>query len=154
MRMAITFCMLAVACGGPLPHATYAPQPTSALVSVARPPPPARVELVPACPSAAAVWVDGEWMWRRERWAWMPGRWVEAPAGSTFSPWVFVRAPDGGLWYAPGVWRDVKGVAIEAPAALAIGTVETGEVVNADGTTEPTGPTLHPGRVHASSRAP
>ncbi len=147
-------CVGCLACSGRLPHATYTPQPTSALVSVATPPPPARVELVPARPNALAVWVDGEWTWRRALWAWMPGRWVEPAAGSTFSPWVFVRGSDGALWYAPGVWRDAKGTQVDAPPALAVATVETGEVVNAQGTTEATGPTLRPGRVHASHASP
>lgn len=123
-------------------------------MAVATPPPPARVELVPPRPSAVAVWVDGEWTWRRALWAWMPGRWVEPAAGSTFSPWVFVRGGDGALWYAPGVWRDAKGAQVDAPAALAVATVETGEVVNAQGTTETTGPTLRPGRFHASHAGP
>jgi hypothetical protein len=79
----------------------------------------------------------------------MPGRWVVEAPGTAFSPWVFVRAGDGTLWYAPGVWRDAKGEAIEAPQALSVATVEGSEVVNADGTTETTGPTLRPGRVRA-----
>lgn len=84
----------------------------------------------------------------------MPGRWVEPAAGVTFSPWVFVRGKDGELFYAPGTWRDVKGAPIDAPIALSVATVETGEVVNADGTKELTGPTLRPGRVHASHGGP
>ncbi len=142
--------MLAVACGGgSLPRATYMPQATSALVAVAAPPPPARVELVPANPSPGAVWIDGEWIWRRERWAWMPGRWVEAPPGSTFAPWVFVRAIDGGLWYAPGAWHDAKGAPVDAPVALSVATVEGGAVVDAEGTPGTTGPNVRPGRVRA-----
>ena len=43
---------------------------------------------------------------------------------------------------------------MDAPTALAVATVETGEVVNAEGTTESTGPTLRPGRVHASHPGP
>jgi hypothetical protein len=143
MRIAgIISSVLVVACTSSLPRPAYSPQPTSALVEVARPPPPARVELVPARPSASALWIDGEWTWRRGRWAWLPGRWVDAPPSETFSPWVFVRAPDGTFFYAPGTWRDAKGAPVGPPAALGIATVESGEVVNADGTTEATGPTL------------
>jgi hypothetical protein len=130
------------ACASSFPRPPCSPQPTSALVEVALPPPPARVELVPARPSASALWIDGEWTWRRGRWAWLVGRWVDAPAAETFSPWVFVRAPDGTLFYAPGVWRDARGGPVDPPATLAIATVESGEVVDADGTAEVTGPTL------------
>jgi hypothetical protein len=84
----------------------------------------------------------------------MPGRWVIEAPDTAFSPWVFVRGPDGTLWYAPGVWRDAKGNAIDAPTALAVATVQAGEVVTADGTVETTGPTLRPGRLRASQPTP
>jgi hypothetical protein len=133
---------LACACGGQLPHPEYVAQPTSALVEVTRPPPPARVETVPPSPAASAVWIDGEWTWRRARWAWLPGRWVNATTGARFSPWVFVRGRDGRLWVAPGVWRDANGKPVDPPEALAEATVEGGAVVTADGNIEVTGPTL------------
>jgi hypothetical protein len=79
----------------------------------------------------------------------MPGRWVNPPPGVTFSPWVFVRRDDGTLWYAPGVWRGEKGEVVGPPAAEAVAAVEAGEVVNADGTTSVTGPTLRPSRLEA-----
>jgi hypothetical protein len=84
----------------------------------------------------------------------MPGRWVVQAPGTTFSPWVFVTSPDATLWYAPGVWRDATGKGVEAPQALSVATVEGSEVVNADGTTETTGPTLRPGRVRAPPPPP
>src|SRR5579883_2247860 len=129
-------------CGGSLPHPEWAPQPTSALVEVTRPPPPARVETIPPSPSTGAVWIDGEWTWRRGRWSWLPGRWVDAPAGARFSPWAFVRGRDGRLWVAAGVWRDARGQPMAAPAPLAEATVEGGAVVTADGNIEVTGPTV------------
>jgi hypothetical protein len=132
-----------VACSSSMPHPLYAAQPTSALVEVSGPPPPSRVEVVPARPDARSVWIDGEWLWRRGRWAWLVGRWVLEPPGARFSPWVFVRAPNGTLWMARGTWRDAKGVPIEAPRALAVAAVQSADVVNADGTTETTGPTLN-----------
>jgi hypothetical protein len=110
-------------------------------VAVDVPPPPGRVETIPQQP-VGAVWVDGEWSWRRLRWAWSPGRWVAAPPGSTFSPWAFTRGPDGSLWYAPGTWHDAKGAAIDAPAAISVAQADTVEVVNASGDVESTGPTL------------
>jgi hypothetical protein len=143
MRLALAIGgSLLVACGGRFPRPPYSAQPTSALTELRLPQPPARVEAVPPRPKPTAVWIDGEWAWRRGRWAWLPGRWVEAPPGETFSPWVVVRGPDGRLWMAPGTWRDAKGNAIEGPRALAYGVVDSGQVVNAAGSIEPTGRTL------------
>jgi hypothetical protein len=144
MRIAVVLlCAPVMACSPSLSHPTFVPQPTSSLVSVDQRPPPARVELVPLRPSALAVWIDGEWMWRRGRWAWLSGRWVVPPAGAAFSAWVFVRGQDGQLWYAPGEWRDARGMVIDAPTPLSVASVEAGVVVDADGATETTGPILH-----------
>jgi hypothetical protein len=88
------------------------------------------------------VWLDGEWVWRRGRWAWLIGRWVDPPPEAAFSPWVFVRGLDGSLYYAPGTWRDPKGDPLDTPAVLVRAKVESNVVVDADGTVEPTGPTL------------
>lgn len=132
------------ACSPSLRHPTYTPQSTAALEPVDRPPPPARVEIVPDRPAGApqeAVWVDGEWIWRRGLWAWLPGRWVIPPPGASFAAWVFERRADGTLWYARGAWRDARGAEVDPPPPLAIATVEAGPVVDADGTIETTGPT-------------
>jgi hypothetical protein len=138
--------LAATGCGASLRHPTYTPQVTSALESVERAPPPARVEIVPDRPDdPEAVWVDGEWIWRRGLWAWFPGRWVKPPAGAMFSAWVFLRRADGTLWYARGTWRDAKGAEVDGPTPLAVATVEAGPVVDADGTMETTGPTQREG---------
>ncbi|HEX3770941.1 MAG TPA: YXWGXW repeat-containing protein [Polyangiaceae bacterium] len=142
MRLALAIAgSLLAGCGARFPRPPYAAQPTSALVEIREPVPPARVEDVPARP-AETVWIDGEWTWRRARWAWMPGRWVVPPPGEAFSPWVVVRSDDGRLWLAPGVWRDASGKVVDPPAAVAVATVESGQVVNASGAIEPTGRTL------------
>ncbi|HEX3346131.1 MAG TPA: hypothetical protein VHS09_16220, partial [Polyangiaceae bacterium] len=92
--------------------------------------------------SDVAVWVDGEWVWRRGRWAWLIGRWVAPPPGARFSAWVFVRGADGRLWLAPGRWLDAAGAPLDTKV-LAMATVEAGTVVDADGSSETTGPILH-----------
>jgi hypothetical protein len=130
------------ACAQRIPRPAFVAQPTSALVEVSEPPPPARVEVLPPKPASTAVWIDGEWMWRRGRWAWLAGRWCNPPPGAAFSPWVFERSADGRLWYTPGVWRTAAGEAIEAPPALAYASVQTAAVIDADGTVDVTGPTL------------
>ncbi len=144
MRLAVVALAtaLAGACTPAMPRPPYTAQPSSALVEVTRPPPPARVEIVPTRPRQDAVWLDGEWLWRRGRWAWLSGRWVVAPAGAAFSVWSFVRGPDGRLWYAPGEWRDAHQTIVDPPAPLAMALVEGGAVVDADGRTETTGPIL------------
>jgi streptogramin lyase len=136
---------LLTACGGHFPRPPYSAQPTSALVELRAPVPPARVEAVPARPARrGAVWIDGEWTERRGRWAWLAGRWVVPPPGETFSPWVVVRGPDGRLWHAPGTWRDAKGNAVDEPPPLAMASVESQPVVSASGEIEVTGRTVKP----------
>jgi hypothetical protein len=132
---------LSAGCGAsPLPRPPYSPQPSSALSVVPNEPPPARAERVPPRPPANdVVWIDGEWSWRRRRWAWTPGRWVVQPPGATYSPWCTVRAPDGSLYFAPAVWRDAKGVALDKPPKpLVSASVEAGVVVDAEGNAERT----------------
>jgi hypothetical protein len=144
MRLsAVVALAFAAACGPLVPHPPYGTQMPSALEPVDRPPPPARVEILPERPAPKAVWIDGEWIWRRGRWAWLLGRWVIAPPGAVFAPGVFVRGADGRLWYAPGVWRDQNGEPLaDGPTALSLASVQGGAVVNADGEVETTGPVL------------
>jgi hypothetical protein len=145
LRVVVLACSgFALACGPTLSHPPYTTQPPGALVLVDQPPPPARVEILPARPDESVVWIDGEWTWRRGRWAWMPGRWVVPPKGAKYSAWTFVRGSDGELWYAPGVWRDATGAALAPPPAQAVASVEGGDVVSADGSASSTGPTLRP----------
>jgi hypothetical protein len=142
VRNAVLVGALVAGCSWAPPQPRYVEQPTSALVAVESPPPPARVEVLPARPSREALWIDGEWVWRRGLWAWLPGRWVIAPPGASFSAWTIVRRADGTLWHAPGTWRDAAGKVVEPPEPLAIATVQAGAVVDAEGNVEPTGPIL------------
>ena len=43
---------------------------------------------------------------------------------------------------APGTWRDAKGNPVDEPSPLALGVVDSGQVVNASGSIEPTGRAL------------
>lgn len=148
VRMRLGRCLLVLsvaACSRTLPHPAYVPQPSSALVEVTAPPPPGRIEGVPASPWSSAVWIDGEWIWRRNRWAWKPGAWVEPPKGGRYAPWTFVRGADGRLWVAQGAWRDAKGGTLDAPVPLVSADVEPTQIVNAGGVVEVVGRTLRPG---------
>jgi hypothetical protein len=136
-----------VACGNRVPHPPYAPHPTSDLVEVDFPPPPARVEGVPPRPRDDAVWIDGEWTWRGRRWAWNPGRWVAPPEGSVFSPWTSVIRDDGVVFFAPGTWRSVAtNEPIDPPSSLGAANPSPGIVFEPGGDIQRTGPTIDPDR--------
>src|SRR4051812_1756197 len=110
--------VLAVAlttCSSRIPAPPSTGQPQSALVEVDYPPPPARVEFVPAQPRAGAVWVRGAWLWEGRRWGWKPGAWVVPPEGAAYAVPVVVRRSDGRLFFAAGTWRDARGQEIAAP---------------------------------------
>jgi hypothetical protein len=96
------------------------------------------------------VWIDGEWALRRGRWSWKLGRWVVAPPATRFSPWAFVRAADGSLYFAPGVFRDASGEVVAEPALLAVGKADAVTVVDPDGLAAITGRTLRAQNVPAT----
>lgn len=128
-----TLVAFALACGSRAVPPAYTAQPTSALVMVPYPPPPARAEIVPKRPNDAAVWVDGEWVWQTRRWAWRRGRWVVPPAGARFAPWTTVRDGEGNLYVASGVWRDASGEEVVEPAPVGQGRPRGAGVVTSDG---------------------
>lgn len=108
-----------LSCGGaalPRPERTqvvtddYVPVPFAPL------PPP--VEIIPASPMKEAVWVDGTWEWRSDRYRWVPGAWVLPPPGAKHAQWVTVRRGDGQLFFAPSSWKDANGAALADPTAL------------------------------------
>jgi hypothetical protein len=128
-----------LACGGPLPHPPFAPQLTDALVIVASPPPPGRVERVPDRPSGADAWVEGEWIQHAGRWSWLLGRWVKTPNGARYSPWVVVRAADGTTYYAPSAWKNAQGLPLADPPALSFAAVTDQAVYDPQGEIDDTG---------------
>ena len=76
----------------------------SETVVVTEAPPAPRVEVIPAAPSPAHVWVGGYWSWQG-RWVWVPGHWASRPAPS--STWVaghWAPRRRGYVW-VPGHWR-------------------------------------------------
>jgi hypothetical protein len=132
-----------VACGGGVPHPPYVRQATTALARVDVGPPTGRVETIPPRPEGADAWVDGEWILRRGRWYWLLGRWVKVPQGAVYAPWVLVRAADGGAYYTPSVWRDVRSGATRAPPpGLAFATASGEAVLSPEGEPEQTGRAL------------
>ncbi len=127
------------ACVSELPTPHYVAQPASALVHVHTPPPPARVETVPAKPASGAVWLDGEWAWQGRKWAWRRGQWVMPPSGAKYSPWTQTRDLNGDVWFASGAWRNAAGEEVTPPEALAVAEAGRSEVTDANGEKEETG---------------
>jgi hypothetical protein len=130
------------ACSTRVPHPAYTAQPTSALVEVEYPPPPARVEFVPKRPSSEAVWLNGEWLWTGHRWGWKPGGWVIPPAGAKYAKLTLVRRSDGRLFAAHGTWRDADGGEVSAPEPLHASSEKSSSVVDPEGDQAPIAPDL------------
>jgi hypothetical protein len=144
MRTRFTIFVLAClgfSCSSRLPRPPYTNQPTSALVEVEFPPPPARVEFVPPRPADDAVWITGEWLWEGRKWAWKPGAWVMPPQDAKYARWVMVRRGDGKLFFAPGAWRNGSGEEVTLDVRhLTEARSRSGVVVNPEGENEPTAP--------------
>ena len=132
-------------CSSTLERPPYGRHPTSALLLVPFPPPPARVEFVPESPGDGAVWLDGEWSWRGRQWGWKYGRWVQPPAGATWAPWTTVRDRDANLYFASGVWRNARGAELPEPRVLARGRATEEDVPEDEGLIEETGENVAPG---------
>jgi hypothetical protein len=131
---AVVLAGAALACGSKrLPEPAYVGHPTSALVQVPYPPPPARVEFIPDKPNDEAVWIDGEWVWQGRRYGWKPGRWVVPPREAAFAPWTAVRDMLGTLYVAEGAWRDRKGNELPPPPILGTGAPSQGAVTYPEG---------------------
>lgn len=130
---------VAFACGKSVPSPKYTSHPTSALIQVPYPPPPARAEAVPDVDTDNAVWIDGEWVWQTRRYAWRAGRWVIPPSGAKFAPWTSVRDKSGTLFFANGVWRSGDGHEVTEPPPVVKGTPRGAPVVTPEGDDVPVG---------------
>lgn len=77
----------------------------SGVVYIHRAPPPIRVEVRGARPSAQHVWVAGHWVGRGEEFVWEPGRWVLLESGHR--AWVegAWRHDRNGWFWVEGHWR-------------------------------------------------
>lgn len=73
------------------------------VVDLGAPPPPARVEVVPA-PRYGYVWAPGYWAWDGYRYFWVAGRWVGERPGYLYAPGRW--EPRGPHWhYVPEHWE-------------------------------------------------
>jgi hypothetical protein len=89
-------------CGNQVSVAPVGAHPSNGAVAVPFPPPPARVEEIPAKPRPECVWVDGYWEFS-DRWEWQPGEWVLPQAGCRLAP-VELRRTQGRLFHARPRW--------------------------------------------------
>ena len=113
----LTLAAALAACGSSLPRPDTGPHPAAgdAYVEVAYPPPPARIEVVPSAPDAAAVWVSGEWTWQASRWVWEPGGWIDPPPNAYLAPSATLRISDGRMLWLPNAWYDRSGKRLPKP---------------------------------------
>jgi hypothetical protein len=81
------------------------PRPRAGVVYAMREPPRERVEVIPASPGPAYVWVKGHWGWRRDDYEWIPGHWAVPDRG--FREWVPGRWEHdrNGWFFVEGRWR-------------------------------------------------
>ena len=72
-------------------------------VTIGTPPPPARVEIVPA-PRPGFIWAPGFWSWDGHHHVWHRGYWEREHPGEHFVPAGWVNGPHG--WhFAPAHWE-------------------------------------------------
>lgn len=77
--------------------------PANAEIIVRIPPPPLRVEVVPA-PRPGYVWGGGHWGWRNNKHYWVNGSWVQERRGYHYTQHTWTER--NGRWHmAPGSWR-------------------------------------------------
>lgn len=96
---------LLAALAAPATGCMMAGPPRVGVFYIARRPPAARVEVIPAAPGVGFVWVTGYWAYRDADFAWVPGRWERPMEGR--HEWVAHHwEHDRHGWYlVEGHWR-------------------------------------------------
>ena len=80
------------------------PAPAEVVVDQPSTPPPAQVEVQPASPGPAYVWVGGCYEWHAG-WVWVRGRWAVRPRpGAVWVGGVWIHHRHGYVWVG-GHWR-------------------------------------------------
>jgi hypothetical protein len=74
------------------------------VIEVPAPPPPERVEVIPARPSETVAWRPGYWRWEHDEWVWIAGHYVERPhPEAVWIPGHWIYHSWGSAW-VPGHW--------------------------------------------------
>lgn len=105
-------CGALVGCAAPLPTPARSAHRETDFAEVPFPPPAIRGDKIPKRPTAASVWLDGEWRWQGRRWIWVSGSWVTPPEGARFARWD-TRRSGTTLYYAPGIFFLPDGSTVE-----------------------------------------
>lgn len=100
--MALALLLLSSACSSRPPEPPRGAHPPNDAVAVPFPPPPAKVEEIPARPASACVWVDGYWEFT-DRWEWQAGEWVRPQPHCRLAP-MELRREAGVLLHARPRW--------------------------------------------------
>jgi len=76
-------------------------------VVIGRPPPPERVEVIPAPPRPAGfVWDKGHWRWDGATHVWVPGHYIRLPhPGAVRIPGHWVEMPNGRWRFVRPHWE-------------------------------------------------
>lgn len=113
------------ACGTPsitVPQGPHRRDQEEAPVQVSRPPPSAKIEVVPLRRNSDCFYLDGHYKPIGDTWAWEKGKWVIIPNNCYYAPPVTqYETIEGGttLVHRPGVWlpESTKGQKCGAPLA-------------------------------------
>lgn len=93
----------------------------AAPLTVDNPPPPAKIEKIPAAPDPDCAWLDGRWEPGAGVWEWTPGRWVRLEGAAQqchFATPEALWVPTAGkglLFYLPGRWYRQDGTTCGEP---------------------------------------
>jgi YXWGXW repeat-containing protein len=104
--LATPFAILAVLAFASVFWASCAMAQISLDVIIGSPPPPVRVEVVPA-PRPGYVWAPGYWAWNGRQHVWYDGRWEAERPDQRFVPAHWVDTP-GGWRFVPAHWDHVE----------------------------------------------
>ncbi|NUP05226.1 MAG: BcpO-related WXXGXW repeat protein [Polyangiaceae bacterium] len=110
---------MAAGCSAGLPAPPTGPVQKRDMIEVPYPPPPARVEDVPAPKRVGDVWIDGQWDWDGRRWRWQAGAWVSPPPNAYFTPWTTERRDNGRLYFARAAWHHRDGRVLDLFPSMA-----------------------------------
>jgi hypothetical protein len=96
-------------CGASTPLVPRGPHPphVQEFQSVPYPPPPAKVEELPATPrDTSCAWVDGHYRFEGRGFSWQPGRWVLPTPGCYYAPAevAWSKGGESRLYYTPPRW--------------------------------------------------
>lgn len=105
-------------CGSNFPEPRTTTHANTDYIEVPYLPPAALVEVAGDPPSDHAVWYDGHWVWRSDRYLWKRGGWATNTDALSYAPWKTLVLEDGRLMFAEGTWYDANGHKVPAPKVV------------------------------------